>query len=262
MTMPKSLAATPQPTPPQGQTLVAQVREAIRTQISKGSYKPGDRLPSEARLTQEFGVSRTVIREAMALLKADGLITVRHGSGMFVAGDPRRRPLRIDPANITSVRDVIEIVQVRLGLEVEAAGLAAAARTPAQLRRIGGAVKAMAEAARRRKLATEEDRLFHTEIAAATGNPYFSVFLEFLGRYSIPRTKIQVGRGTDEERARYLAKLEAEHTAIYDAISARDPDAARIAMRRHLQNALQRLEQLQPEEIADVERLIEQQRQV
>ena len=243
-------------------SMTDELAERIASQIHSGELQSNKRLPTVQEMSDRFGVSRTVIREAMALLKADGLITVRHGSGMFVAGDPRRRPLRIDPANITSVRDVIEIVQVRLGLEVEAAGLAAAARTPAQLRRIGGAVKAMAEAARRRKLATEEDRLFHTEIAAATGNPYFSVFLEFLGRYAIPRTKIQVGRGTDEERARYLAKLEAEHTAIYDAIGARDPDAARIAMRRHLQNALQRLEQLQPEEIADVERLIEQQRQV
>jgi len=209
-------------------------------------------------MAARFGVSRTVIRETIALLKGDGLIVVRHGAGMFVSGDPRRRPLRIDPDSLTAVSDIIEIVQVRLGLEVEAAGLAAGARTPAQLRRISTALKAMTDAAKRNMLAVEEDRVFHTEIATATGNQYFATFLEFLGRYIIPRSKIRIGRGTDEERARYMAKLEEEHTAIFRAIEEKNPDRARQAMRWHLRNALERLQQMKPEEVEDAERLIGQ----
>ena len=234
--------------------MTEELAERISAQILAGELQSNNRLPTVQDLATRFGVSRTVIRETVALLKADGLIVVRHGSGMFVAGDARRRPLRIDPDNVTGVRDIIAIVQVRLGLEVEAAGLAATFRTPAQLRKIGAALKAMAEAGQKKTLAADEDRLFHTEIAAATGNRYFVVFLEFLGRYVIPRSKITICRGTDEERAAYLAKLEDEHQEIFEAIADRDADAARQAMRRHLKNALDRLEQLEPEERPESER--------
>lgn len=241
-------------------SMTEELAERISNQILSGELPSNDRLPTVEEMAMRFGVSRTVIRETVALLKADGLITVRHGSGMFVEGDPRRRPLRIDPNGITGVRDIIEIVQVRLGLEVEAAGLAAGTRTPAQLKKIGAALKAMTDAARRHKLAIEEDRLFHTEIAAATGNQYFVTFLEFLGRYIIPRHRIKIGRGTEEERIQYMAKLEAEHGAIFEAIERGNPDGARQAMRQHLKNALKRLKQLGPEEIKEAERLIAESR--
>ena len=73
-------------------------------------------------------------------------------------------------------------------------------------------------------LAIDEDRLFHTEIAASTGNEYFVRILEFLGRYIIPRSKIRIGLGTDEERVTYLAKLQEEHSAIFEAIEAKEPE--------------------------------------
>jgi len=240
--------------------LTDELARRIASQVLNGELPVNSRLPTVEEMAARFGVSRTVIRESIALLKSDGLIVVRHGSGMFVAADPRRRPLRIDPDNVTGVRDVIAIVQVRLGLEVEAAGLAASAHTSAQLRRIAAALKGMKEAARKHMLAIDEDRMFHTEIAAASGNKYFVTFLEFLGRYIIPRSKIRVGRGTEGERTRYLAKLEEEHTSIFEAIKARDPERARQAMRSHLTLALERLEQMEPEEVDAAEELIEQAR--
>jgi DNA-binding FadR family transcriptional regulator len=236
------------------------VAERIASQILAGELQSNHRLPTVEELAAQFGVSRAVIRETVALLKAEGLIVVRHGSGMFVASDPRRRPLRIDPNRVTSIQDIIEIMQVRLGLEVEAAGLAASLRTPTQLRRIEAALKAMRKAAQTNKLAVEEDRQFHGEIAAASGNPYFPLFLEFLGRYIIPRSSIRIGCGDDEEKGRYLAKLESEHAMIYEAIEAADSDGARKAMRRHLRNGLMRLERLDPDELKDADRLIERQR--
>jgi DNA-binding FadR family transcriptional regulator len=240
-------------------SLTEEVAEVIATQILAGELQSNHRLPTVDELAARFGVSRTVIRETVALLKAEGLIVVRHGSGMFVASDPRRRPLRIDPNRVTRIRDIVEIMQVRLGLEVEAAGLAAASRTSEQLRRIEAALNALGKAAQKRKLAVEEDRHFHSEIAAAAGNPYFSLFLEFLGRYIIPRGSIRIGRGSDEEKHRYLAKLVKEHESIYAAIKHKDAEAARRAMRRHLRNGLVRLEQLKPDELEDAERLIEAQ---
>ena len=238
-------------------SMTEELAERIANQILSGELQSSNRLPTVQEMALRFAVSRTVIRETIALLKADGLIIVRHGSGMFVANDPRRRPLRIDPDNVTGVRDIISIVQVRLGLEVEAAGLAATARSSSQLRRIAAAFRGMQEATRKKMLAIDEDRLFHTEIAAATGNEYFVRILEFLGRYIIPRSKIKIGLGTDEERVTYLAKLQEEHSAIFEAIEAKEPEKARQAMRRHLTLALERLVNLEPDEGKEAERLIE-----
>jgi DNA-binding FadR family transcriptional regulator len=218
-----------------------------------------ERLPTVQELALNFGVSRTVIRETVALLKADGLIRVRHGAGMFVAADARRRPLRIDPDQVAGIRDVVEIMQVRLGLEVEASGLAALHRSAAELRRIGTALKAMSEAIRKRQLAVDEDRAFHREIAVASGNQFFPTFLEFLGHYIIPRSSIRIGADTAAERARYLERLEEEHMAIYRAIGAGDAESARQAMSRHLRNGLERLEHLEPDELADAKRALRRQ---
>jgi DNA-binding FadR family transcriptional regulator len=239
-------------------SMTEELAERIANRILSGELQSSSRLPTVQEMALRFGVSRTVIRETITLLKADGLIIVRHGSGMFVAGDPRRRPLRIDPDDVTGVREIIAIVQVRLGLEVEAAGLAAATRTSSQLRRIASAFRGMQEATKKKMLAVDEDRLFHTEIAAATGNEYFVRILEFLGRYIIPHSKIRIGRGTDEERVSYLAKVQEEHRAIFEAIGAREPERAREAMRRHLTLALERLVNLEPDEMKDAKRLIEQ----
>ncbi len=241
-------------------SLTAELAGRIANQILSGELASNERLPTVQEMALRFGVSRTVVRETVALLKADGLVIVRHGAGMFVAGDPRRRPLRIDPDQVVGIHDVVEIMQVRLGLEVEAAGLAAAHRSAGELRRIGSALKSMIAATKKQQLAVEEDRLFHREIAVASGNQYFPTFLEFLGRYIIPRSSIRIGSDTPDERALYLDRLEEEHTGIYRAIEAGDAEAARLAMRRHLRNGLERLEQLKPEELVDAKRVIRQRR--
>lgn len=241
-------------------SLTDELAGRIASQIMSGELASNERLPTVQEMALRFGVSRTVVRETMALLKADGLIIVRHGAGMFVSGDARRRPLRIDPDGVANVHDVVEIMQVRLGLEVEAAGIAAARRSATDLRRIKSALDAMINAARSNTLAVEEDRLFHREIALATGNQYFVQFLEFLGRYIIPRSSIRIGEDTVAERTDYLDRLEEEHSRIYRAIDEENPEAARLAMRRHLKRGLERLEHLKPAERADAERVIKQRR--
>ena len=237
-------------------SLTEELARRIADQILSGKLTSNERLPTVQEMAQKFGVSRTVVRETVAKLKADGFITVRHGAGMFVASDLRHRPLRIDPDQVAGIRDMVEIMQVRLGLEVEAAGLSAMNRSPADLRRINSALKAMITAARKQQLAVEEDRLFHSEIATSTGNQYFVTFLEFLGRYIIPRGSIRIGNDTALERTHYMEQLEEEHSRIYQAIERRDAEMARHAMRQHLRSGLERLEQMEPEEISDANRAI------
>lgn len=113
-------------------TLVVQVAEALRRAIQGGEYKPGDKLPSEARLTETHGVSRTVVREAIAALRSDGLVEPKRGAGVFVlepAATPGLPFQNIDHARISSI---IELLELRAAVEVEAAGLAATRRSPAQ----------------------------------------------------------------------------------------------------------------------------------
>ncbi|MGE0008324.1 MAG: FadR/GntR family transcriptional regulator [Parvibaculaceae bacterium] len=241
-------------------SLTEELARRIADQILSGKLTSNERLPTVQEMAQTFGVSRTVVRETVAKLKADGFITVRHGAGMFVASDLRHRPLRIDPSQVTGIRDMVEIMQVRLGLEVEAAGLSAMNRGTADLRRINSALRAMIAAARKQQLAVEEDRLFHSHIATSTGNQYFVTFLEFLGRYIIPRGSIRIGSGTALERASYMEQLEEEHGRIYQAIERRDAEMARHAMRQHLRRGLERLEQMEPEELSDANRAILQRR--
>lgn len=241
MTGKQALFAPLSPQPGLTEAIAARLAE----DIVSGRLGSRNRLPSVKDMAAQFGVSQTVIREAMARLRADGLVVARHGSGVYVADDPRGRPLRIDPRSVTTIHAVMGIMEVRLGLEVEAAGVAAERRSERQLRAIGAALDAIGRAAAEGKPAVDEDYEFHAAIATATGNPHFSMLLEFLGRYIIPRQRVRVGRGTLSEQNRYLAKIQREHEAIHAAIATGNVAAARNAMRRHLLHGLNRLQKLE-----------------
>ncbi|PZO68279.1 MAG: FadR family transcriptional regulator [Paracoccus denitrificans] len=223
---------------PGARNLVVQVRDALRDQITQGLVAPGTRLPSEARLTQDFGVSRTVVREAIAALRADGLVEPRQGAGVFVLEPRPSVPTfgRIDPARVSSL---IEMLELRTAVEGDAAAFAAERRAPAQEERIGEAFRRFRDRALSGKPTAEADFGFHLSVAAATNNPRFTEFLRLASLSLIPRrTASVVGEGglTDD----YAQVLVTEHQAVLDAISARDPDRARQAMRLHLKNAQDR----------------------
>lgn len=218
--------------------------ERLAAEIASGRLPRGSRLPSEQALTVAFGVSRTVLREAVAALRAEGLVETRQGVGAFVARDVQRRPFRIDPAELSSLGEVLNVMELRTGIEIEAAGLAAERATTAARRRIGKALQAIDAALRRGDAAVDEDFAFHQAIAVAAGNPYFSRFLEFLGRFLIPRQSIRVGLRRAEDLRTYLERIQKEHRAIDAAIGAGDPGAARDAMRRHLVNGRERYRKL------------------
>ena len=214
---------------------------ALRKQIEAGDYAPGDRLPTEPVLVERFGFSRTVIREAIAALRADGLVESRHGVGVFVLG-PRRRetlpPLFAEASE--KISDIIEELELRLGIEVEAAGLAALRSSPAQEAAIQAQLEQFEEQMAESRSTDEADFAFHMAIAAATNNERFKAFLEHVGRRIIPRVKLRNAMGGVDPLPNRDRELLAEHAAVAEAIWAHDPERAREAMRRHLTGGIKR----------------------
>ncbi len=155
-----------------------------------------------------------------------------------------RRPFRIDPEGLRSLAEVLNVMELRLGVEVESAGLAAERAAPQQQRAIGDALKSIDRAIERGESAIDEDYALHMTIAEATGNGHFVRFLEYLGRYIIPRQSVRVESGRVSGQRAYLEKIQGEHRALVAAIRNRDPAAAREAMRRHLTNGRERYRKL------------------
>jgi GntR family transcriptional repressor for pyruvate dehydrogenase complex len=223
-----------------GRNLTEGVVARIAGEIRAGNLAPGARLPSEQELMRSWGVSRTVVREAVAALRAEGLLTTRQGSGAFVAADGSRVPFRIDPEGLSSIADVLEVMELRLAIEVESAALAAQRTTATRLAPIAKALREIEAAIGRDEPAITEDFAFHCAIAAASGNPRFAAFLEYLGRHVIPRQSIRVGVGPPEVQRRYLERIQREHGRIYAAIRAGRAGSAREAMRAHLSRSIKR----------------------
>ncbi len=188
----------------------------------------------------DFGVSRTVVREAIAMLRAEGLVETRQGSGAYVAADMRRRSFRIDPERLQSIGQILDVMELRIAVEVEAAGIAAARRTPDDLTRIAAAHEAFGAAVERGDAAIEEDYQLHRAIGSATGNPYFASFLDFVGRLIIPRRTLLAGDEDEEALRRYLMRVFGEHARIVAAIEAEDVAQARRRMAEHLKRGRER----------------------
>lgn len=227
--------------------LTREIAERLAAEIVSGKLEPGARLPTEQAMVAAMGVSRTVVREALAALRAEGLLVTRQGAGAFVATDIWRRPFRLAGEGLPSLADVLNVMELRASVEVEAAGLAAARGAAADRRRVGKALAAIDAAIAREESAVDEDFAFHRAIALATGNPQFSRFLEYLGRFIIPRQSIRVIATRAEGQRAYLELIQREHRAIREAIDAGDATAARDAMRRHLTNSQARYRRLAEE---------------
>lgn len=214
----------------------------LAADITSGRLPPGQRLPTEQEMIVATGVSRTVVREAVAALRAEGLVVTRQGVGAFVA-ERARRPFRLEADDHGSLREILQVMELRTGIEVEAAGLAAERGTRADHERIGKAFAAIERAMARGESAVDEDFAFHCRIAQATGNAKFLRFLDYLGRFIIPRQTVTVLANGSGRRA-YLATIQREHRAILEAIRGRAAAAARAAMRRHLHNSRKRYHKL------------------
>ncbi|RCW78393.1 FadR/GntR family transcriptional regulator [Phyllobacterium bourgognense] len=222
-------------------TLAWKVADELRRQIEGGDYAPGDKLPIEPVLVEKFGFSRTVIREAIAALRADGLLESRHGVGVFVLGPKQTsETLALFTDATDKISDIIEELELRIGIEVEAAGLAALRSSPAQEAEIQAQLDIFAQLVAKGESTDDADFQFHMAIATATNNVRFKTFLEHIGRRIIPRVKFRKAMGGIDPLPNRDRILLAEHTEVVDAILARDPDQARDAMRRHLLGGIKR----------------------
>lgn len=222
--------------------------DQLATEIRRGRLSPGVRLPTEYELMQAARVSRTVVREAVAALRAEGLVMTRQGVGAFVAPEAERAPFRIDPEQLSSLDTMLEVMELRVGVEVESAGLAAARASSGQVRAIAEALEAIEQAADRGESAVDQDFALHRAIAQATGNQQFPRFLEFIGPYIIPRQNVPALPERLGGRRAYLGVIQAEHQKIYAAVRDGDAKAAREAMRRHLTRSLERYRNLAAEQ--------------
>ena len=220
--------------------------DSLGQRIRDGRLGAGAKLPTEAEIMDEFGVSRTVVREALSKLQAGGLVETRHGVGTFVAvGGGEANNFRIAPEQVATIREVVAVLELRIGLEAEAAALAATRRSEANLQVMRDAIAAFGQAIADDTDAVASDMQLHLEIARATQNQHFAELMSYLGTMLIPRTRVNTARFAGEGRREYLLRVHTEHESIVDAIASRDPDAARAAMRTHLSNSRERLRRAQ-----------------
>src|ERR1700761_123908 len=220
-------------------TLADRVAEALMTKISGGELPAGAQLPSEQAMAVGFGVSRTVIREAVSRLKSEGLIDSRQGRGAFVRRDHLDVPFRIGIDTQKPLESLLHILELRLGLDSEIAYLAAEGRNRGQMSAIRKALADIDRASKAGQDAVSEDLKFHFLIAQATGNPLFPELIQFLGRFLYSATLVT---RANENRLKDLAEqTRVEHAAIATAIDQRDAEAAATAARMHMINAASRI---------------------
>jgi GntR family transcriptional repressor for pyruvate dehydrogenase complex len=217
-----------------------QVASALTAEIQAGRLGVGEKLPTEAELVQQFGVSRSVIREALSRLRTQGLIDSRQGSGVFVL-QAMYAPLNFDASSVASKQAVLQIVAVRRALEAEVAALAAARRSIEDVKRIRSAMRTLDKAVLEGRDGVEEDVAYHRAMADAAGNPFLISTIEYLQQFL--RGATRVTRANEARDGELMRQVVQEHQAIADAIEAGDPVKARRAAARHMDNAIQRIEQ-------------------
>lgn len=220
------------------QSLADRITISLREDIANGRYAAGGQLPPSKDLAESYGVSITVVREAFSRLKADGLIASRQGKGVFVAADGMARPFRLVKSG-GAPRALLEVFELRTGIEVQAAGLAAERRTGRDLQQMSKFLKIMKPGRVSFEDGLAADIEFHRAIAIATRNPLIVSFTEFLQPHL--REAIALARTTSAKRRETEVAAYQEHRDIYEAIAAGDKRRASTAVRNVLEGSLRRL---------------------
>lgn len=220
-------------------TLAQRVVDGLKDDILGGALPPGAKLPSEAALVAAYAVSRTVVREAVSRLQAEGLVETFQGRGSFVLAVPQPSTFSLESSAIRTHHDVLAMVDFRLGVESEAAALAATRSTSETGRTVQAALAQLTEAGH--EGAVEADFAFHRAVAAATGNRFYVDLLDSLGPMMImlPRTRLPEAYSLSDTA--HVERVHREHEQVAAAIAAGDADTARAAMRVHLGNTRRRL---------------------
>jgi len=221
-----------------GTRLADQAYSGIIELIATRQMSVGDRLPSEVQLAAMFGMSRTIVREALVRLASDGITEARRGAGSFVKNRPSDRLIAYAPK--TGVSAMLGTYEVRFVLEAEAARLAAIRRSPQDLLNIEDALAKLRAALLSHEPAHVEDMNLHREIVLATANDAFLAAFRALDDEvdRVMRAGVDISRSRPPE---VIGAMMREHDAIVDAIRAQDGDAAALTMRWHLSEGRKRL---------------------
>lgn len=211
----------------------------FENQIQDGSLAPGSRFPTEKAVTESFGVSRTVVREAFARLAARGLLLSRRGSGAFVAPSARYNAFQVTANELEQLDDVLKLLEMRRGFEADMAEFAAARRNEDDLAALRGALAAM-EASTDFDASVAADSAFHGAIAVATRNEYFARFTRFLGVRLIPSRRLLLPIDDPVGHRAYARMINEDHQNIYDRIAAGDAAGARAAAGLHMAKSYSR----------------------
>ena len=206
-----------------------------------GRLVPGDKLPSETALEKQFSVSRTVVREALSRLQTAGLVETYRGKGTFVLTKPSGQPFAVEPGEIRSHQDRLDLVDFRVGVEGETASLAARRHTAVELGAIEEALADFNAAAQSPRAAAEADFAFHRAVAVASHNRFYLDLIVSLGASMITMPQTRLVPDTPATAASHFDVVGHEHEAVFSAVRDCDPQGAAAAMRTHLTNSRRRL---------------------
>ena len=201
----------------QPRSLSEKVAEVLLDEIKQGTIRGGETLPPEAELADNFGVSRTVIREALARLKSDGLLETQQGRGATIVENGHRRTFRLEAYAGGSRERPNYLFELRAILEGDAAALAALRRNDQQLRSMQTCLQEMQTAVDEKIDGTTPDFRFHRAISRAAGNPYLLEFMKFLNFKLIDVTRS--ARQRSSLRVEWPEIVQKEHVAIFEAIA-------------------------------------------
>ncbi|HRX35185.1 MAG TPA: FadR/GntR family transcriptional regulator [Aestuariivirga sp.] len=224
-------------------TFSAVVAGKLKDMIGRRKLKPGDRIPTEAELCEMYGVSRTVVREAIMSLRSEGQLVARQGIGVFVAETNIQR-FEVDWNAIRTLPKTIMLIELRMAVETEAAGLCAVRRSKADAIDIRRRMEKV-DAERREPKVTNlwYDQQFHLTIAKASKNPHIYQLLKMMAPVAMPRMKL--GAVVDDSsKDSYYRMIHAEHERIVIAIEEKKESQAREAMRDHIAAVIERMRKL------------------
>ncbi len=220
-----------------------EIAQSIFAAIDSGGLQPGDRLPTEQSLSKQFGVARTVVREAISLLKHDGVIRSRQGVGAFVNETFDRSAFRISSACFQKRQQLMQLLQLRTGVQADAAALAAVSRSADQLATMHEWLQQMSQAMQTGPDALEQrlnaESAFYRVVNEASGNDYYIQFIGIIearideNLRSVALKNVKASEWGDQ--------IVSEHNRVYEAVSEQNADAARLAARTHFENAATRL---------------------
>ncbi|WP_168199221.1 FadR/GntR family transcriptional regulator [Pseudorhodobacter turbinis] len=221
-----------------------EVAVSILGAIEGGQLMPGDRLPTEADLSKRFGVARTVVREAISLLRYDGVVDSRRGVGAFVTEASQRSAFRISPACFEKRKQIVQLLQLRTGVQAGASALAASARTAEQMAQIDTTYTRMAAADASGPGTALEERvdselLLYRQIAEASHNPYYAEVVAMIEANI--QNNLRSAFLKNAAASEFGPAIMEEHRAVLEALHSGNGEAARAATRARFERAAERL---------------------